>query len=239
MDCCIVEIKTQTSTFRNPDFQNFHKSFMLPPPTTLVGLAGAALGLSPKASQDFFTGESIKMGVWGKTSGMTSDLWKFRNLKGKKFEPGIVQRELLFHNRFILTYLSDNKDKIKLLKQSFANPKYALTLGNSDSLAFVHNIKLIENIKPITQEDVEYCLLEGNIIKEVVDNFSNGVELSIYLSSTPICFDLPVRFEYESEYGVRKIVKRKTFSFIGKKMKLNVKKEGIIYNDNFIPAFNY
>lgn len=50
---CVIEIRSVTASFRNPEFQNFHKSFRLPPPTTLIGLAGAALGLSPKSAQDF------------------------------------------------------------------------------------------------------------------------------------------------------------------------------------------
>ncbi|NJN33797.1 MAG: CRISPR-associated protein Cas5 [Saprospiraceae bacterium] len=54
MNCCLIQVQSQTATFRNPEFQNFHKSFALPPPTTIVGLAGAALGFDAKAAQDFF-----------------------------------------------------------------------------------------------------------------------------------------------------------------------------------------
>ena len=54
MPHCIIELVTQTATFRNPEFQNFHKSFLLRLLTTLMGLAGAAMGLSPKSAQDFF-----------------------------------------------------------------------------------------------------------------------------------------------------------------------------------------
>ena len=62
---CIIEIATQSSTFKNPDFQNYHKSFFLPPPTTLVGFAGAAIGLSPKKSQEFFEFDNLENGcLW-------------------------------------------------------------------------------------------------------------------------------------------------------------------------------
>jgi len=50
MEYFVLEIITNTATFRNPDFQNFHKTLNLPPPPTLIGFAGAALGLSPKAT---------------------------------------------------------------------------------------------------------------------------------------------------------------------------------------------
>jgi len=48
---------------------------------------------------------------------------------------------------------------------------------------------------------------------------------------------LPIKFHYESDYGIRKIIERKKFSFIGKEMKLNVPKKGVKFEDLFIPVF--
>ena len=236
MKACLVEIYSQTATFRNPEFQNFHKTFMLPPPTTLVGFAGAALGLSPKSAQEFFESSIFKMGVYGLSRGICNDLWKYNNFTTQK---SIIKREILFLNNYIIAYASEDENKIMNLINGFKNPIYALTLGGSDSLSFVRNVTdlVIKNIE--ISKKVEYCLLEGDIWKEVLRNSSNNLEFSIYLTSDPIVYDLPTKFNYESEYGMRSVSTRKTFSFISKEMILNIDKEGISYENKFIPLFNY
>lgn len=234
MKYCAAHIKTQSSTFRMPEFQNFHKSFFLPPPTTLIGFAGAAIGLSPKESQEHFNKNDFEIGVYGFSNGITKDLWKYRKLKGSGFISDILTREILVGNEFILVYGNEKDELIEDLSNAIKNPKYALTLGNSDSLAKV--ISLTEPSKSESDE-VSHCILEGDVVNEVLSNSSNGLDFSIYTTSDPITHDLPVKFEYESDYGVRRIVKRNKYSFIGEKMKLNVKKRGIVTNEIFIPVF--
>lgn len=232
MPYCIVEIVTQTATFRNPEFQNFHKSFLLPPPTTLVGLAGASLGLSPKAAQDFFN-EGFFMGVYGTSNGYAKDLWKYNTFDE---QGSIILKEILYDNHFILVYGHENIEIIKALQQSFLTPVYALTLGNNDSLAKIIAVSIENEITNSTE--MEHCLVEGNIVEEVFENAKNGLSFSVYSSSEPIAYDLPTRFLYESDYGFRRVVERKTLSFIGEKMQLNISKKGIIYKNTFVPIFN-
>ena len=232
MPYCIVEIITQTATFRNPEFQNFHKSFLLPPPTTLIGLAGASLGLSPKIAQEFFN-EGFSLGVYGTSKGYTKDLWKYNAFNE---QGGIILKEILYDNHFILVYGHENIKKIEILCQAFITPEYALTLGNNDSLAKVINV-VIEN-EITTSLEMAHCLVEGNIVEEVFENAANGLSFSIYASSESIAYDLPTRFFYESDYGFRRVIERKTLSFVGEKMRLNFSKKGIVYKNTFIPIFN-
>jgi CRISPR-associated protein Cas5t len=240
MKSCIVEIYTQTSSFRNPEFQTFHKTLTLPPPTSIIGLAGAALGLSPKSSQDFFEDE-FKLGIYGKSEGISKDLWKYRYDKTEKnitqYAASIIKKEFLYNNYFIIVFSSDNLEKINQLKNAFQNPYYSLTLGNSDSLALIKNISVIDKMNFDESKEIEFAILEGNILDEVISNKNNGFEFSIYSTSDPIVYDLPIRFKYENEYGFRNVSKRKTFSMIGKKMLLNINKCGLFYKNIFIPVF--
>ncbi|MEN0048027.1 MAG: CRISPR-associated protein Cas5 [Bacteroidota bacterium] len=234
MKYCIVEIKTQTATFRNPEFQNFHKTLLLPPPTTLVGLAGAALGLSPKAAQDFFEEDIFEFGVYGKTQGIAKDLWKYDDFKDRS----IILKEILMKNSFILIYGCKDEVKITRLCNAFKHPVYALTLGNSDSLAKVSSeIKITDQV--VRRKEIEYCILEGDIVSEVLQHASLHPEFSIYTTSEPIALDIPTHFHYQDDYGVRTVVARKTLSFVGRPMTLNIDKRGIIHDDVFIPVFNY
>jgi len=233
MKYCIVELKTQTATFRNPEFQNFHKTLPLPPPTTLVGIAGAAMGKSPKDAQRFFEESAFEMGSYCKNTGMATDLWKYNDFR----ERSIILKEVLFQNEVILIYGTEDISKIGFLMKSFENPVYGLTLGNSDSLAKL--VTISEETKTIEADSVSHCLIEGDIIEEVLYNASNGLDFSIYSTSDPVAIDLPTRFFYTDSYGMRSVCQRKQFSLITTEMKLNVMKKGILYKEIFVPLFHF
>lgn len=234
MQCLIIELACQSCSFRNPEFQNFHKTFELPPPTTIIGLAGSALGLSPKGSQDFFDSD-FEFGISGYTRGKSNDLWKYQKLKGKGFISDILTREILFDGFFIIAFASENHNKIAQLQKAFKQPVYALTLGNSDALTKVKQTSVITDF--INCNELKNCLIEGNVMKEVLDQ-PNGLEFSIKDGIDPISYEIPVAFEYDSDYGVRKVARRKEFSFLGSDIQIKgLSKRGVIYKEIQIPFF--
>jgi CRISPR-associated protein Cas5t len=199
----------------------------------MVGIAGAAMGKSPEDSQRFFEETFFEMGTYCRNAGIATDLWKYNDFS----ERSIILKEVLFQNYVILVYGSDDSSKIDTLIASFENPVYGLTLGNSDSLAKVVAIKEETNLSD--NATIAHCLVEGDIIDEVLSNASNGLDFSIYSTSDPVAMDLPTRFSYVDGYGMRSVCQRKQFSLITSEMKLNVKKKGILYKDIFIPLFKY
>ncbi len=234
-----VEILSQTASFRNPDFQNFHKSLDLPPPTTVIGLAGAALGVSPLQAQEFFEENEFKIGIHGFFSGKCSDTWKY-NKRTKEMwlyrpdkDGSIIQKEFLIHSCFVIAFSSDKNETLAKLFNAFHNPIYALTMGNSDSLAFIK--KIGSDLDEAKSLEVENCIIDGDVIENVMSLSSENMEFSIYHTSEPIAYDLPTRFQYASNYGKRSVSKVATYSFVGKKMRLNYEIEGLLYRDIFIP----
>lgn len=232
MKYCVVELRTQTATFRNPEFQNFHKSLMLPPPTTMIGLAGAALGLSPNSAQAYFEKDEFYIGVYGSSKGLAKDLWKYNTFDG---QGSIILKEILFDNHFILVYGCKNEEQIEELFQAFQSPYYALSLGNSDSLAKVVQAQIIEEIS--TRKEIAHCLIDGDVVSDVFKNIDQQWDFSIYTTSEPITYDLPTQFTYNSDYGVRRVTQRQQISFVGEPMRLNTDKQGITYKNIFIPVF--
>ena len=235
MSYLVIELVCQSCSFRNPEFQNFHKTFELPPPTTIIGIAGAALGLSPKASQDFFA-KGFEFGVSGRHKGKANDLWKYQKLKGKEFISDILTREVLFENHFVIVFGTENLAKIEELKLAFENPFYALTLGNSDGLAKVRRISILTESTEC--EELKECLVEGNLLKEVLDQ-PLGIEFSLHDGVDPLSYEIPVAFTYESDYGVRRVSRRKEFSFVSSSASVKgLRKKGIRYENFQIPLFN-
>jgi len=241
MNSFCVEIVSETASFRNPEFQNYHKTLNLPPPSTIIGLAGAAMGLSALMAQHFFDDHEFEIGIVGHHEGKVKDTWKYNkrssamHLYDPLLDGSIVKREHLIKNLFFIVFASDNEISINKLKNSFENPIFALTMGNSDALA---KIKAIHDDLIIMEDNkVSNCLLAGDAIGEVLKQAGKNPVFSIYQSSEPIKFDLPVRFNYKSDYGKRSIARVETFSFVTIEMQLNFNVRGVRCKNLFIPVF--
>jgi CRISPR-associated protein Cas5t len=241
MDSFCVEIITQTASFRNPEFQNFHKTLDLPPPTTIIGLAGAALGLSAKMAQEFFEETSFQIGIAGNSKGRMKDTWKYNkrtsdmHLYDPLLDGSVIQREQLVENQFLLAFFCEEETKLERLKNAFLNPVFALTMGNSDSLAMVKTVEV--NLPLSENNQLKNCLVAGDVVGDVLRNAAKGLSFSIYQTSEPITYDLPVRFNYASDYGKRTVADTATFSFIGDEMQLNFEVSGTVFQKTFIPVF--
>lgn len=241
MNNVVIEIASQTASFRNPNFQNFHKTLELPPPTTIVGMAGAALGFSPLKAQEFFADNSIKMGVYGNFRGKCKDTWKYSKrtknmwLYRTEYDGSIIQKEFLIHNKILISF-SGEDSIIEMIGKAFLDPKFALTLGNSDSLAKIIHVDF--NVIEAASDVIENAIIEGNVIDDVLRLAPTKPEFTIYQTSEPIAYDLPVCFHYESDYGKRTVSRVKTYSLVGKKMKLNYSIRGLKYGELFIPIIS-
>jgi CRISPR-associated protein Cas5t len=237
MNYCLIQVHTQTATFRNPEFQNFHKSFALPPPTTIVGLAGAALGLEAKDAQAFFEGKGFQIGVKGKSEGRANDLWKYRTLSSDPAKAtSVLTREILYGNTFFIAFAHENTDAIDQLRAAFETPQYAPVLGNSDSLA---KLKVLPTdvISSAESKDLSHCLVAGNAVEDALNAALSNQSFDFYLKyNDSMFYDLPVRFHYEAS-GVRRVVERKPFTFIGSSMQLPMTVEGLKFQNHFIPLF--
>lgn len=238
----VIEIRSQTASFRDPEFQNFHKTLDLPPPTTIIGLAGAAMGLSPLQAQEFFESDKIKIGICGSHEGKCSDTWKYNRRTNEmwKYNPemdgSVIQKEFLIKNSFFIAFSSSSDQILEALFSGFSSPVFALTMGNSDSLAFVKAIH--HDVQTGKSSEVEDCIVEGDIINEVMRLAPEKMVFSIYQTSEPISYDLPTRFDYDGDYGKRSVSSLSVYSFVGKKMKLNYELEGLRHNDLFIPLIS-
>ncbi|MEZ0539533.1 CRISPR-associated protein Cas5 [Fibrella arboris] len=235
MLCCTIEIKSITASFRNPEFQNFQKSFPLPPPTALIGFAGAALGFSPRQAQDFFDTNAFQAGVSGKGEGLARDLWKYDRLSGTG--SSVIIRELYVNTHYRLVFGSENYAAVEQLKQAFDRPVYALTLGQSDSLAKVVRTQLTDAI--VEGETLVDTLVEGDIVPVILEQVLYGGTFALSLStSDPIAYQLPTRFNYKSEYSMRTVAQRKLFSFVGPKVTFRSRTfPGVQVDDIFVPLF--
>jgi len=118
----------------------------MPPPTTLLGIAGAALGLSDSelwAPNSPLRG--LKVSVWmDEQPGRARDMWTVLKIKGGKIaERSPYFRELLFFTCYTLFY-GGEEVLLRQLAEAFRDPAYPLSLGREDELLLVEEVKVAE-----------------------------------------------------------------------------------------------
>jgi CRISPR-associated protein Cas5t len=207
----VIPLHSRTASFRDPEFQNFHRTLRLPPPATCIGLAGAALGLAAPDAQDFFTEHEWQIGIAGTSNGQANDLWKYDN-----FEDGsILIREYLYDNRFVLVFGHADAARIDRLAAAFTRPHYALSCGNSDSICTVDILGMYRTEQCDEARELVHCYTEGDIIAKVLSavNPETATSFSIRTTSLPVAQDLPVRFTYDKK-GIRMLRQRRLISYV-------------------------
>ncbi len=135
MKALAVRVVAPTASFRRPLEHTYQRTLPLPPPTTLVGLAGAALGLDTAQ-------------LWGRSSPIqglrvqvlaecrpayATDMWTLLKIKAGKVERSPYRRELLFGAHLTLLYSAES-ETLNQLQEAFRQPAYPLCLGREDEL---------------------------------------------------------------------------------------------------------
>lgn len=138
-----VTVKAPVASFRRPLDHNYQRTLPMPPPTTLLGIAGAALGLS---DQKLWAHDSplrnAKVSVLMNVApGYARDMWTLLKIKGNKMVRSPYMRELLFSTSYTLIY-SGNEVLLKQLEQAFKDPVYALSLGREDELLAIEDVAI-------------------------------------------------------------------------------------------------
>ena len=142
MNILWIKVTAPLASFRRPLDHNYQRTLPLPPPTTLLGLAGAALGLSeeelwlkPSPLRDL----SVAALALQKP-GIARDMWTVMKIKNNKLvERSPYFRELLFNARFMILYGGD-EELLAKLQQAFLEPAYPLSLGRDDELIVVEEL---------------------------------------------------------------------------------------------------
>jgi len=227
-----LEAYAPTASFRLPETHTFQQTLPLPPLTALIGLAGAALGLSFDAAMALRE-EGLSCGVWGKHSGETNDLWKFQKIKSGEVISAVLTREILCDLELFIIYASEEESKIDELRNAFLSPVYALTAGTSDDLLKLRLVGSIKKADPAPQRNYEYTILPG----DHSENFESSIKPDDLPLNRPIraprVFLLPVSFTFNGDE--RRVKSRDHFTFIDTPVTLKKPVPGIASEERILP----
>jgi CRISPR-associated Cas5-like protein len=205
-----VKVRATVASFRRPLDHNYQRTLPMPPPTTLIGIAAAALELSDRqlwASDNPL--RRLKVSVWiDNEPGRARDMWTVLKIKGNRIaERSPYFRELLFFPRYTLLYGGD-EDLLHRLAQAFRDPAYPLSLGREDELMLVDEIAMAE----AQDGDPRF---EGTVLPGDIRQMK-GVQFVVKPTvpfEPPLVETLPLRFRVDDR-GVRHPEEIKPLSFL-------------------------
>jgi CRISPR-associated protein Cas5t len=235
-----IKLSGCINSFRQPDFHTYHKTLPLPPKTTVAGMLGAALGISPKEVNDkWLETNRFHMGIVGWANGKTSDLWQIRkyenkqisafrkfrddvengNIKGEydiitPYKTAVIVRELLYACEFVIYFSFTNNSDYLLIKTHLKNPVWALSLGREDELI---KIKMIEDVEI---EEKENVFLHNTML--ILNSYSEKYDVDLskrslggnLLSEAPKNVKLPMTFSHKDGSDAREAKSFQDFTFV-------------------------
>jgi len=145
MKALAVQVRAPVASFRRPLDHTYQRTLPLPPPTTVIGLAAAALGISTRELWDSSSPlRAVRVQVLAQNiPARAADLWTLLKIKSGKMERSPYLRELLFNAQFTLLYQAD-EPLLDRLQQAFWQPIYPLSLGREDELIQVESCEIID-----------------------------------------------------------------------------------------------
>lgn len=217
MQAIRISVRGNFNSFRIPSGIRYHRTFYVPPKTTLIGLLGSALGLEDKDLPILFT--SIKTNaILDSYSGIANDLWLITKLKTQgEPESAPVVREMLFEPRYSIYYSVDknfdfaanlNYKTLDDIVDAFYDPVYALSLGRSDEMIEVKEVAKI-NLRPLKplQLTADNHYFKNTILpfnfRDYFDKYEQTPLRKGHVFSLPQLVRIPISFKIEDN-GVRR-----------------------------------
>jgi|LFRM01.1.fsa_nt_gb CRISPR-associated protein Cas5t len=219
-----VDLYAPVVSFRDPGAQLYHDTLPLPPPTTLLGMAGAALGKTFEEALSWAKSVELMVGCIGTSGGKGKDLWNYIKIKAdkKSDEPtrAVILRTFLADMRLSAYYACEDDDAIESLFNAFLQPYYAITIGTSDEMAKITGVVMYDDVSVKNDSNVCNTWVCGDYSR--LFRFDWEKVRAIPIAETlrpPVVKKLPVDFSIGTD-NVRKASRFMTLTYLGDKQQL-------------------
>ena len=227
MEVLALTVSAPVASFRRPLDLNYQRTLPLPPPTTLIGLAGAALGLADRELWESTSPlQELKVSVLMQPShytqrdpGFARDMWTVLKIKNNKIaDRAPYFRELLFFSRYTLLF-GGPRELLESLKKAFLDPVYPLSLGREDELLWIEEEP---QVLPLTPAETETSTFYGTAVPGDIRELEIRMPMEPGLRvEPPVVETVPLAFEV-GEKGVRAPLRRTPLTFIPLSLPLEI-----------------
>jgi CRISPR-associated protein Cas5t len=168
------------NSFRIPFFRTYHKSFLAPPKSTIIGML---CNISLKSQKEFFgllDSDSIRVSVIiDNIEGKTKDLWSYKTIDKKNRGKSVIRRDKLFIPSYTI-YLNIEDDTLyQDILDSLKAPQNTPSLGLDDELIIIKDIVELE-LEENSNSRVNSVFLDNGVsYKAYIQDISKPIEMPI------------------------------------------------------------
>lgn len=139
------KIKGLLNSFRVPFFRTYHKTFLAPPKTTVIGML-CNISLKPqKEFYDILNSDAILVSVIITTiEGRTKDLWSYKTLQKGNMGKSVIRRDKLYIPSYTIYLKIEDQQLFEDILNALNSPKNIPSLGLDDELAHIYDVQEIE-----------------------------------------------------------------------------------------------
>lgn len=183
------DIEGLFNSFRVPFFKNYHKTFLAPPKTTIIGLLCNIAQKSYKEYLEILHSDLIDVSVViVQIRGKVKDLWSFKTFDKKNRGKSIVRREKLYKPYYrVYLHIKDEKLRQEIF-QALQKPLGIPSLGMDDELVILKDVKEIELEENPSKLLDSVILADEAKYKIVIKDIQKPVEL-------PTFYEVPVKLK--------------------------------------------
>lgn len=141
-----IRFKTQsiTSSFRDINFKSYHRSYLAPTRTNIIGLL---TNIACESEEDYYLNlkTEIKVSVVIESiAGSLNDLWTYKTLKDSNRGKSIIRRSKNFKPIYTVYLQLPNAQIINKIETILLNPRRIPSLGMDDDLVSISEVKKID-----------------------------------------------------------------------------------------------
>ncbi len=166
------------NSFRIPFFRTYHKTFLAPPKTTVIGML---CNISLKSQKEFFEileQDKIKLSVIiDNIEGRGKDLWSYKTIDKKNRGKSVIRRDKLFIPKYTIYLKIEEETLYKEILTNLRKPKNIPSLGLDDELIIIEDVEEIDLINNESNRIDSLFLDKGIAYKAFVKNLSSTIEL--------------------------------------------------------------
>ncbi len=216
MDAIKIKTISAFTSFKWQKDQRYHRTYELPPKTTLFGFIGSALGLKEEEiyhrwqwvdnSEPLFNRINVAVLI-DDIEGRIKETWTtIKNVPAhKRIVSTPIVREQLFRARYFIYVRAESNSLLNYIKNKVETPIFPLSLGRDDELVRVKSVNIVSLTDPKSPIMLYGILLPFNIAKVDSKTVLEGT-LKPHLTQK-----LPHRFEIIDKTREPKDVEEFTF----------------------------
>ncbi len=166
------------NSFRIPFFRTYHKSFLAPPKTTVIGML---CNISLKSQKEFFDileSEMIELSVViNSIEGRGKDLWSYKTIDKKNRGKSVARRDKLFIPNYTIYLKIEDESLYNEILENLKMPKNIPSLGLDDELITIRNVGDVDLVNNESARVDSLFLDKGIEYKAFLKEHSGAIEL--------------------------------------------------------------